>query len=117
MSLRYITRYTMTFMTAKMYMTVSSTDLNNITKLAYLENDPENSAQLATEINSIMDFVQQITKIDTSGILPLFHPMDLHQRLRTDSVTEADCLQELTTIAPLFDEALYLVPKIIETGK
>lgn len=115
--LRYITRYTITFTTVTMYMTISSNDLTNITKLAYLENDPNNSAQLATEIGSIMDFVEQITNIDTSGIAPLFHPMDLHQRLRADSITEADCLEELANIAPLFDDDLYLVPKIIDTGK
>lgn len=98
-------------------MTISQNDLNTISKLAYLENDADNAAQLMTEINSIMNFVEQITQVDTSGVLPLFHPMDLHQRLRPDSVTEADCLQELAEIAPLFDDSLYLVPKIIDTGK
>lgn len=107
----------MTFARMMIDMTVSQNELTAISKLAYLENDADNTAQLITEINSIMDFVWQITQVDTSDVLPLFHPMDLHQRLRPDSVTEADCLQELADIAPLFDDSLYLVPKIIDTGK
>ncbi|KTD51133.1 Asp-tRNA(Asn)/Glu-tRNA(Gln) amidotransferase subunit GatC [Legionella quateirensis] len=98
-------------------MTISTQDLEKIARLAYLEIDAEHSTQLTQEISSIMDFVDQLRAVDTTEVAPLFHPFALHQRLRTDEVTEEDCIAELEAIAPMFEDNLYLVPKVIESGK
>ena len=95
-------------------MTISKEDLKKIATLAYLETDQD--PHLATEISAIMDFVEQLRLVNTKGIAPLFHPFDLHQRLRPDIITEADCTTELESIAPLFEDHLYLVPKVLESG-
>lgn len=96
-------------------MTITPQDLEQIAQLAYL--DTEHSPQLIEEINDIMDFVDQLRAVNTTNIAPLFHPFDLHQRLRPDEVTEEDCLNELAAIAPMFEDDLYLVPKVIESGQ
>ena len=95
-------------------MTVSQKDLKKIEHLAYLESD--DSTQLATEISAIMDFVDKLRAVNTTGVAPLYHPFDLHQRLRPDVITEEDCITELAAIAPLFEDNLYLVPKVLESG-
>lgn len=64
-----------------------------------------------------MDFVDQLRRIDTSGVAPLFHSFDEHQRLKADKVTEKDHSAELAKIAPLFEDGLYLVPKVIDSGQ
>lgn len=98
-------------------MTITVHDLHTIAQLAYLESSPEDSAALTREIGSIMDFIQQLQSVDTQGVMPLLHPMSLHQRLRPDDVTEEeDCLRQLADIAPEFDEGLYWVPQVLETG-
>lgn len=96
-------------------MTVSQKDLEKIARLAYLDTDSDNNAQLSAEVSSIMDFVEQLRAANTNNIAPMFHPYDLHQRLREDVVTEEDCLAQLAEIAPMFEEHLYLVPKVIDT--
>lgn len=98
-------------------MTITPKDLDKIAKLAYISTDEEHSPQLAQEINSIMDFVDELRSVDTKGNAPLYHPFDLHQTLRPDEVTEADCVEQLAEIAPLFEDNYYLVPKVIEPGK
>lgn len=98
-------------------MTISTKDLEKIAQLAALNIDPEHASQLNQEISSIMDFVDQLRSVDTSGTAPLFHPFALHQRQREDEVTEADCIAELEAIAPVFDDNLYLVPKVIDENK
>ncbi|HCJ3967239.1 TPA: Asp-tRNA(Asn)/Glu-tRNA(Gln) amidotransferase subunit GatC [Legionella pneumophila] len=98
-------------------MTLSAKDLENISKLAYLNEDSEHSAKLTQEVSAIMDFVDQLKTIDTSQIAPFFHPLALNQRLRPDEVTEAECLAELEAMAPLFEDNLYLVPKVISSDK
>ncbi len=98
-------------------MTISQKDLEKIARLAYLEADNEQSAKLNDDINSIMNFVDELRSVNTSHVAPLFHPFDLHQRLRPDEVTEEECLAQLNEIAPMFEDNLYLVPKVIESGK
>ena len=98
-------------------MTISTKDIEKIARLARLDINKEPSSQLNEEVNSIMSFVEQLRSIDTHETAPLFHPLALHQRLRADTVTEEDCLAELETIAPLFEDRLYLVPKVIESSK
>lgn len=93
-------------------MPLSPEEFEEINELAYL--DTEHSATLAKDIEAIMDFVEKLRLVDTKNTIPLFHPFDLHQRLRADAVTESDCLAELAEIAPLFEDDLYLVPKVLE---
>lgn len=95
-------------------MTLTKKDLENICQLAHLETDDEHHASLLNDINDIMDFVEQLRKYDTTNIAPLFHPFDLHQRLREDIATEESCINELESLAPLFEDGHYLVPRVIE---
>ncbi|WED44525.1 Asp-tRNA(Asn)/Glu-tRNA(Gln) amidotransferase subunit GatC [Legionella cardiaca] len=98
-------------------MTITQDDLNNIKQLAYLDAESNSNEKLTEEINAIIDFVEQLKQIDTMGVAPLFHPFDLHQRLRADVVSEEDCADQLEQIAPLFENDLYLVPKVIDSGQ
>ena len=61
-----------------------------------------------------MQFVEQMNTVDTSGVVPMAHPLDAHQRLRPDEVTETDQRELFQAGAPLVEAGLYLVPKVIE---
>lgn len=98
-------------------MTLSSVDIEKIARLASLDTSSDQSSKLNDEVNSIMNFIEQLRSIDTASVHPLFHPLAQHQRLRTDEITEEECIKELEAIAPLFEEDLYLVPKVIESEK
>ncbi|MFI4963266.1 MAG: Asp-tRNA(Asn)/Glu-tRNA(Gln) amidotransferase subunit GatC [Legionellales bacterium] len=97
-------------------MTIALDDLDTIARLAYLDTDAQHAPKLAEEISAIMDFVAQLSAVNTTNIAPLYHPFALHQRLRPDEVTEDNCLAELEALAPLFEQDLYLVPKVLESG-
>lgn len=97
-------------------MTVPTNELKKIAELACLDIEDGHHA-LADDVNKIMDFVEQLRAVDTQGVAPLFHPFDLHQPLRPDVVSEESCLAELEEIAPLFEDGMYLVPKVIDSGK
>ncbi|MDA9271979.1 Asp-tRNA(Asn)/Glu-tRNA(Gln) amidotransferase subunit GatC [bacterium] len=95
----------------------SITELKKIAALAYLDTNTEHSKHLLTDVNNIMQYIEQLCEINTTGIEPLSHPFDLHQRLRVDTVTDTNCAVELEKMAPLFVDGLFLVPKVIDTGK
>ena len=98
-------------------MTISAKDLEKISQLAYLDTDLEHSPKLIEDINAIMNFVDQLSSVNTQEVEPLFHPLALNQRLRTDVATEKNCLNELESLAPKFEQDLYLVPQVIDQSK
>ena len=98
-------------------MSLSKQDLKKIAQLACLDVESSATTHLDDEINSIMNFVDQLRTVDTTSIQPLCHPLELHQRLRPDAISEQECIAELEAIAPYFEDNLYLVPKVIETDK
>ncbi len=95
-------------------MTITEKELQRLNHLAYLDSCNDNTHALMTEINAIIDFVEQLKTVDTTDVAPLFHPLGRHQILRHDEVTEGDCATELAQIAPLFEDGLYWVPKVID---
>jgi aspartyl-tRNA(Asn)/glutamyl-tRNA(Gln) amidotransferase subunit C len=52
--------------------------------------------------------------LDVSNVRPLAHPLERHQTLRADSVTETIDPSALSQNAPLYEAGLYFVPKVIE---
>ena len=95
-------------------MTITEKELQTLSHLAYLDCGKNNTHALVTEINAIIDFVEQLKTVDTRQVAPLFHPLSLQQHLRADEVTEDICANQLAEIAPRFEEGLYWVPKVID---
>ncbi|GGI75560.1 Asp-tRNA(Asn)/Glu-tRNA(Gln) amidotransferase subunit GatC [Legionella impletisoli] len=98
-------------------MFTSETELQKLASLAYIKLDAETRTKLAHDVSAIMEFVEQLRSINTQEIKPLFHPLDMQQRLREDVCDEPNRVEYLAEIAPLFENDHYLVPKVIEIGK
>ncbi len=69
---------------------------------------------LNTELSGILDLVERMGELDTSGITPMAHPLDMPQRLRPDVVTEQNHREAYQAVAPATGNGLYLVPRVIE---
>ncbi|MGF1548066.1 MAG: Asp-tRNA(Asn)/Glu-tRNA(Gln) amidotransferase subunit GatC [Thiotrichales bacterium] len=95
-------------------MSLSHDEVRKIAFLARLQIDEVAIPEYARNLSNILDFVAQMRAVDTHGILPMAHPQDVTQRLRPDTVTEADIRDEVQHIAPRTEAGLYLVPKVIE---
>ena len=52
--------------------------------------------------------------IDTEGIEPLAHPLEVTQRLRPDEPDTSFDQEHYQAIAPQIRDGLYLVPRVIE---
>lgn len=83
----------------------------SLARLAMTETEIESArAQLA----GIFDLIAEMQAVDTSGITPMSHALDVAQRLRTDKVTETNQRDAFQAIAPQVEQGLYLVPQVIE---
>lgn len=95
-------------------MSLSLDDVSRIARLARIEISSAEAEHTRDQLNGILAFVEQLQAVNTDGIAPMAHAVDVVQRLRPDAVTEADRRDIFQTIAPETEAGLYLVPKVIE---
>jgi len=93
---------------------VERSDLEKLALLARLNVDDAVFDEVARGINDVLGLVDQLQAVDTTGVAPMAHPLDSLQRLRPDEVTEGDERERYQAIAPLTENGLYLVPRVIE---
>lgn len=98
----------------KLFMSLSIQDIQRIAHLARIEINPTEAEATLTKLTGIMGLIEQMQAVDTSGIEPMSHSQDVTQRLREDVVTETNRRADFQAIAPLVEDGLYLVPKVIE---
>ena len=95
-------------------MSLDNESVEKIAHLARLSVEPADLPEHAKQLNSILEFVEQMSEVDTDSVDPMAHPMDQKQRLRPDEVLESDQREAFQAIAPETEAGLYLVPKVIE---
>ena len=95
-------------------MSLSSDDVAKIAHLARLAVDPADTESLSRDLSNILDLVEQMQAVDTEGVQPMAHPLEMSQRLRPDEVTETNQRELYQSNAPQAENGLFLVPKVIE---
>lgn len=95
-------------------MSLSRNDIEQIGRLARLEVAESEMDGYVEKLSQILELVEQLQSVDTQGVLPMAHPLDMVQRLRVDEVTETDQRDKLQENARDVENGLYTVPKVIE---
>lgn len=95
-------------------MALSLQDIQHIARLARIRVDDAEAEAARVQLNSIFGLIEQMQAVDTAGVEPMSHALDVAQRLREDRVTESDQREKFQAIAPAVGGGLYLVPKVIE---
>ena len=99
-------------------MALTPQDVSRIAHLARLELQPAESAAMLGQLNDFFSIVEQMSAVDTRGIEPLYTPLsaitEVTLRLRDDLVTESNQRELNQRSAPLVEDGLFLVPKVME---
>ncbi|QDX81739.1 Asp-tRNA(Asn)/Glu-tRNA(Gln) amidotransferase GatCAB subunit C [Denitratisoma sp. DHT3] len=95
-------------------MSLTLDEVGRIARLARIELSPAQLETTRDQLNGIFSFIEQLQAVDTAGIEPMAHALDVVQRLRPDVVTETDRRDAFQAVAPETEAGLYLVPKVIE---
>jgi aspartyl-tRNA(Asn)/glutamyl-tRNA(Gln) amidotransferase subunit C len=95
-------------------MSLSLDDVRRIAHLARIEiTEPQAAATLA-QLNDIFGMIEQMQRVDTTGVEPMAHPLGGVQRLRADAATESIDRDDTLKNAPAQQDGLFLVPRVIE---
>jgi aspartyl-tRNA(Asn)/glutamyl-tRNA(Gln) amidotransferase subunit C len=95
-------------------MSLSHDQIRRLAGLARIALRREETELVRDRLNRILSLVEQLRAVDTSGVEPMSHALDLVQRLRGDEATEPDRRAVYQSVAPATQDGLYLVPKVIE---
>lgn len=89
--------------------------LAKITELAKIDVSIDQQELVLSKLNNVMAMNHKLSQLNTDAIEPLNNPLELTQPLRDDKAIETNQRDALQSIAPNIENALYLVPQVIET--
>ena len=101
-------------------MTLTIDDVRKIARLARLAITESEAIAAQSRLQNIFSLIEEMQAVDTSGIAPMSHALDITQRLCADVVTEQNQRELFQSIAPQYkgspqvEAGLYLVPQVIE---
>lgn len=95
-------------------MKLNVEELHKVAHLARLSIHSKDEESYSQALSNILNLMDEMQSIDTTGVQPMAHPMDAVQRLRSDQVTESNQRDYLQKLAPATENGLYLVPRVVE---
>ena len=95
-------------------MSVTKDDVRKVARLSRIAVPDEKLEGLATELNGIMGWIEQLNEVDVEGVEPLTSIVETSLPMRTDEVTDGDRRDEVLVNAPKSDVGFYVVPHSVE---
>jgi aspartyl-tRNA(Asn)/glutamyl-tRNA(Gln) amidotransferase subunit C len=98
-------------------MKIDDKTLDRIAELARLDlSDPAARAAMLVDMQRVIDFVEQLNAIDTTGVEPLIFLSEEQDVLREDVAVEEITKQEALSNAPVKDSDYFKVPRVVDKG-
>ena len=89
-------------------------DIEKVAKLARLDLSEEEKVTFGKQLEQILTYMEQLNRLDTTGVEPTSHAIPVHNAFREDE-TRPSCLQEeVLSISPDQENGHFKVPRIIE---
>ena len=83
--------------------------------LARLRFTSSEFSRFSEKVESVLKYVAQLNEIDTSGIEPTSHAVEIGSHLREDIAIQSGIEAKIIARAPSHDGAFIQVPKVIDS--
>lgn len=93
---------------------ISKKDVEHVAKLSRLKLREEEKKKLTQQLNSILEYMEKLNKLDTSKIEPASHVIPLENVKRKDIKKPSCPVEEVLKNAPDEEKGYFKVPPIIE---
>ncbi len=94
-------------------MKISPEQVARIAKLARLEPDDAKLALFAGQFESILNYMDTLNELDTTGVEPLYSPVIHATVLRDDVAVKTARRDDVLSNAPESDGQFFIVPRIV----
>ena len=95
-------------------MEVNNELVEKLANLSRLKFDEVHKESIKADLQSMIQFVEKLNELDTSGVEPLLHMSDNINVLREDEVKGSIERSEGLKNAPVQDGVFFKVPKVIK---
>ncbi|NLD98816.1 MAG: Asp-tRNA(Asn)/Glu-tRNA(Gln) amidotransferase subunit GatC [Fibrobacter sp.] len=87
--------------------------VHRIAKLARLKLTDEEAQNFTGQLGSILEYIEQLNKVDTSEIEPTNFMAPLHDPLRDDTVVPSLSHEQILQNGPSVKKDHFAIPKVI----
>ena len=95
-------------------MKFENDEIKKIAHLARININKNEADKVGEKLEGILGLIDQMTKVNTDGIEPMAHALDITQPLREDKVTEVDIRKKSLKLSNETHQSLFIVPRVIE---
>ena len=93
---------------------ISDETIEYVGILAKLELSEEEKEQAKKDMANMLDYIDTLNELDTSGVEPMSHVFPVNNVFREDVVTNGEDREEILANAPEAKEGAFVVPKTFD---
>ncbi len=94
-------------------MSITPEEVAKVARLARLELGPDEVAAMTDQLARILEYVDKLSELDTSGVTPVSHALAVVNAFREDEVRPSLPREEALANAPMANEEAFVVPRVI----
>ncbi len=95
-------------------MSVDQATVRHIAHLARIAINDEDATSLEGDLNTILQWVEQLSEVNTDGVEPMTSVVHMEMKKREDVVSDGGYAEKIVHNAPAYEETFFMVPKVIE---
>jgi len=95
-------------------MALDKASVAHIAALARIKLCDAELEPLVDELSNILTWVERLNELDTSGVAPMASPSVAKLPMRTDTVSDGGCRDDILGNAPRATGGFFTVPKVVE---
>ena len=93
---------------------VTDKDIEYVARLAKLKLSEEEKTRLVSQMGDIVEFANNINKLNTDGVEPTNHILKIQNVFREDEVKESYSRDEILKNAPKKEAGCLVVPSVVQ---
>ena len=93
---------------------ISDETIEYVGILAKLELSDEEKEQAKKDMGNMLDYIDKLGELDTTGVEPMSHVFPVHNVFREDVVTNTDDRENILKNAPEEKDGMFVVPRTFE---
>ena len=93
---------------------ISDETIEYVGILAKLELSPEEKEEAKKDMGRMLDYIDKLNELDTTGVEPMSHVFPVNNVFREDEVTNGDDRENMLSNAPEQKDGCYKVPRTFD---
>jgi aspartyl-tRNA(Asn)/glutamyl-tRNA(Gln) amidotransferase subunit C len=93
---------------------IDRAQVEHVANLARLRFEEDELMRFTSQLNQILQYMEQLNELDTKEVPPTYHAIELTNVMREDEVRDSIGVQATVSNAPQQRGGAFVVPKVID---